>query len=62
MKVLRSKSTFGLLSFETGRLYLLQFTLKEPWLVPRCDRNYGENKDIVLFGWLFVYFGHTDLR
>lgn len=62
MKVLRSKSTFGLLSFKTGRLYLLQFTLKEPWLVPRCDRNYGENKDIVLFGWLFVYFGYTDLR
>lgn len=62
MKLLRSKSTFGLLSLKKRRLYLLQFTLKEPWLIPKCDRNYGEGKNIVLWGWLFVYFGYTDLE
>lgn len=61
MKFLREKSTFGLLSRKTGRMYLLQFSLKEPWLFPKCDKHFGENRDIVLYGWLFLYFGHTDL-
>lgn len=60
MEVLRVKSTFGLLSLKKRRLYILQFTLKEPWLIPKRDKRYGENKNIVLYGWLFVHFGYTD--
>lgn len=59
MKVLREKSTFGLLV--KRRLYLLQFSMTEPWLVPKRDKHYGRNKNIVLYGWLFIYFGYTDL-
>ena len=59
MKVLREKSTFGLLV--KRRLYLLQFSMTEPWLAPKRDEHYGRNKNIVLYGWLFIYFGYTDL-
>lgn len=62
MKLLRNKATFGLLNKRTGKMYLLQFSLKEPWLLPKCDRHYGWNSNIVLYGWLFVYFGYTDLK
>lgn len=62
MKFLRCRATFGLLSFRTGKMYLLQFSLKEPWLLPKCDRRYGQDKNIVLCGWLFVYFGYADLK
>lgn len=61
MKLIRRKSTFGLVSCKTGRMYLLQFSLKEPWLFPKRDKHFGENRDIVLYGWLFLYFGYTDL-
>lgn len=60
MKLMRLGKTFGLLNFRKKRIYLLQFSLKDPWLVPKCDKHYGENKNIVLYGWLFVYFGYTD--
>ena len=58
MEILRVKSTFGLPSLKKRRLYILQFTLKEPWLIPKRDKHYGENKNIVLYGWLFVHFGY----
>ena len=60
-KFLRSKGTFGLLSVKTKRIYVFQFTAKEPWLLPKCDRHYGEDENIVLYGWLFVYFGYIKL-
>ncbi len=62
VKLLRRRATFGLLSYRTGRMHILQFSLKEPWLLPKCDRDYGEDKNIVLYGWLFIYFGYTDLK
>lgn len=61
MKLIRERFTFGLLSYKTKRMYVLQFTTKEPWFLPKYDREYGENKNIVLFGWLFVYFGYIKL-
>lgn len=60
MKLMRLGKTFGLFNFRKKRIYLLQFSLKDPWLIPKCDKHYGENKNIVLYGWLFVYFGYTD--
>lgn len=61
MKFVRSKATFGIRFDKQKRIYALQFTTKEPWLLPKCDREYGEDKNIVLFGWLFVYFGYIKL-
>lgn len=60
MELIRNRFTFGLLSYKSKRMYLLQFSLKEPWLLPKCDRHYGGDLDIVLYGWLFIYFGYTD--
>lgn len=62
MKLIRKRATFALLSYRTRRMYLLQFSLKEPWLLPKCDRHYWEDKNIVLYGWMFIYFGYTDLK
>lgn len=61
MELIRERFTFGLLSYKTKRMYLLQFSLKDPWLLPKCDKHYGGDLDIVLYGWLFVYFGYADL-
>lgn len=60
MIFLREKLTFGIVNTRNRKLYLLQFTLKNPWLIPKCDKNYGKEKNIVLYGWTFVYFGYSD--
>lgn len=60
MIFLREKLTFGIVNTRNRKLYLLQFTLKNTWLIPKCDKHYGENKNIVLYGWLFVYFEYAD--
>lgn len=60
MKIIRKGTTFGLIFWKKKRMYVFQFTFKEPWWIPKCDRNYGKRKDIVLYGWLFFYFGYTD--
>lgn len=57
MKIISNKGTFGFITKK--RIYVLQFSLKEPWLIPHCDRNYGEDKSITLYGWLFLYFGYV---
>lgn len=62
MEFRRSKATFGIRFGKSKRMYVLQFTTKEPWFLPKYDREYGENKNIVLFGWLFVYFGYIKLQ
>ena len=56
MKVIRERATFGFIA-RSWKMYVLQFSLKKPWLMPHCDRRYGTYEDITLFGWLFVYFG-----
>lgn len=55
MKIKREKLTFGFITKK--RFYVLQFSLKEPWLLPRHERHYGRTIDMNLYGWLFVYFG-----
>ena len=54
IRLLRVKHTFTLVTKK--RVYILQFTLKEPWLLPRHEEHYSE-ADCNLYGWLFVYFG-----
>lgn len=62
MKIIRKGTTFGLIFWKKKRMYVFQFTFKEPWWIPKCDRNYGKRKDIVLCGWLFFYFGYLDFE
>ena len=54
IRLLRVKHTFGLVTKKKN--YILQFTLKEPWLFPRHEKHYSE-ADCNLYGWLFVRFG-----
>lgn len=54
MKIKRVGLTFGFITKK--RVYVLQFTLKQPWLLPRHEKHYSE-ADCNLYGWLFVYFG-----
>ena len=60
MEILRVKSTFGLPSLKKRRLYILQFTLKDPWLIPKWETCLKDNMCDFLCGWLFVHFGYTD--
>lgn len=52
---LRKRFTFGIVTRER-KLYVLQFSLKKPWWIPKCDKKYLKG-NFTLFGWLFVYFG-----
>lgn len=56
MKIKRVGSTFGF--YTKKRIYVLQFTLKNSWILPRHEKHYGQNIDMNLYGWLFVYFGY----
>lgn len=51
------RATFCLLSYPKNRLYVVQFSLKDPWFLPRIDRNYLNNPNNTLIGWLFFYVG-----
>lgn len=61
MKMIRKGTTFGLIVQRVNRMYVFQFTFKEPWWIPKRDRNY-RGLGYVLYGWLFFYFGYTDFR
>ncbi len=54
MKIKRVGLTFGFITKK--RVYVLQFTQKQPWMLPRHEKHYSE-ADCNLYGWLFVYFG-----
>ena len=55
MRIEREGSTFGFVT--KRRIYVLQFTLKEPWLLPRHEKHYS-SADCNLYDWLFIYFGY----
>lgn len=52
----RLKSTFGILDSETNKCVIVQFSMKDPWMVPQIRRNYPHNGK-VLAGWMFAYAG-----
>lgn len=54
MRVIRKRATFCFVTKK--RDYVLQFSTKKPWLLPKSDRKFMDGK-LTLFGWLFVYFG-----
>lgn len=52
--------TFGFIyAGKKGKVhqFYMQFSLQNPWWLPRYERHYGE-MNIPLYGWLFFYFGH----
>lgn len=56
MKFLRVRSTFSVIV--KRKIYFLQFTLKDPWFLPRHEKHYKpEILDANIYGWLFFYFG-----
>lgn len=62
LPVLLKKGTFKFswVNFKTSeaRALYVQFSLKDPWLIPHHEEHFGgENVDIPLSGWLFFYFG-----
>lgn len=65
MKILniqKKEGTIGItrFNFKTKEVICnyFQFTLMDPWWIPKKDDNFmGLN--IVLYGWLFFYFGYS---
>lgn len=55
MRIIRLRTTF--LFMTKRRDYILQFTLKDLWLLPRHEKHYSSS-DCNLYGWLFIYFGY----
>lgn len=56
--VLKSTVMLQYANFNTRefRSSYIQFSLKDPWLIPHHEDHYGKI-DIPLSGWLFFYFG-----
>ena len=52
----RIRGTFGLSSFKKAKCYFVQFSLKDPWLVPHIDFHAMQDT-AVMAGWLFFYVG-----
>ena len=55
MRIIRLSTTF--LFMTKRRDYILHFSLKDPWLIPRHEKHYSSS-DCNLYGWLFIYFGY----
>lgn len=59
LPIVRRGGTFKIsyVNFNTSeaRALYIQFSLKEPWLIPHREEHYGDI-DIPLSGWLFFYF------
>lgn len=55
MRILRKRGTFVFATKK--RAYIIQFSLKDPWLLPHHDPHFGKKADANLWGWLFFYFG-----
>ena len=63
IKKCKKDSTFywTIANFKNRLLYtnLIQITLKEPWLFPKYEDNFGGIPGLRLYGWLFFYFGRV---
>ena len=51
------RGTLCLIKVKTEKMYLLQFSTKDPWLTPRSGLVC--NNTVKLYGWLFCYVGYT---
>lgn len=64
LKVHRIRFTwlFTIANFKSKEIYdiYFQFSLKDPWLLPKYDPHFGKT-DTPLYGWLFFYFGRQTI-
>ena len=56
-RLTNKRGTFCLTNLDSGKMYFLQFSTKDPWLTPRSGLIY--NNTIKLYGWLFCYVGYA---
>lgn len=60
VNILRKRFTWKIMyiNFRTkeARAIYIQFSLKDPWLIPHYEKHFGK-ADIPLAGWLFFYIG-----
>lgn len=54
MQIVKIKGTVGFVTKK--RTYVIQFSLKDPWLCPHKDKHFLYDT-YTLYGWLFFYFG-----
>lgn len=54
----RIRSTFGIIIPKKQKIYFIQFSLKEPWILPKHEPHYKKDTwNWNMYGWLFFYFG-----
>lgn len=56
MKIIRVRTTFAFIFSKSRKIYVVQISLRNPWWIPKCDKQYLHDK-YTLYGWLFFYFG-----
>lgn len=57
LKILRKNGTFVFINGkDASRNFLIQFSLKDPWILPKHDSKFLDG-GCDLYGWLFFYFG-----
>lgn len=60
----RKRFTFliSIADFSSQECYevYFQFSLKDPWWLPKHEQEFGKSK-IPLYGWLFFYFGRRSI-
>ena len=58
MIFMRVKSSFGILVPKKRKIYFVQFSLKEPWFLPKHEPHFKKDLyDWNMYGWLFFYCG-----
>lgn len=54
------KETFAIMFYDENKdiinSYFIQFTFKQPWIIPHKENRYNNGSWIC--GWLFFYFGN----
>ena len=58
MVFMRIRGSIGVLVPKKRKIYFVQFSLKDPWLLPKHEPHYKKDVyDWNMYGWLLFYFG-----
>lgn len=57
MRIVKLRNTLALYIPNKKDMPFVQFSLKEPWLIPRHEDNCIRS----IYGWLFFYFGYLHM-
>ena len=55
-RLTNKRGTFCLTNLDSGKMYFLQFSTKDPWWIPKSELIHNTIK---LYGWLFFYVGYA---